>query len=54
MFYFNYFPTMLYDVNGEGNPKLVTNIMKRVQMLANMKREVVLLVKYDVQEGETP
>ena len=54
MFYFNSFPTMLYDADGEGSAKLVTNIFKRIQMRANMKKEVVLLDQYDIQEGETP
>ena len=54
MFYFNAFPTMLYDPDGSGSAKLVTNIFKRVQMRANMKKEVVLLDEYDIQEGETP
>ena len=54
MFYFNYFPTMLYDANGDGTAKLVTNIFKRVQLRANMKKELVLLDQYDIQEGETP
>ena len=40
MFYFNYFPTMLYDANGDGTAKLVTNIFKRVQLRANMKKEL--------------
>ena len=54
MFYFNYFPTMMADPDGSGAVKLVTNILKRVRMRANMKKEVVLLVQYDIQEGESP
>ena len=54
MFYFNYFPTMLSDPDGSGSAKLITNILKRVQIRANMKKEVVLLDQYDIQEGETP
>ena len=44
----------MYDPKGDGSAKLVTNIMKRVRMRANMKKEVVMLDPYDVQENETP
>lgn len=54
MSYFNNFPTIMYDPKGDGSAKLVTNIMKRVRMRANMKKEVVMLDQYDVKENETP
>jgi len=54
MSYFQYFPTMLYDANGDGSAKLATNILKRVRMRANMKKEVVMLDQYEVRENETP
>ena len=54
MSYFNNFPTIMYDPTGDGSAKLTTNIMKRVRMRANMKKEVVMLDKYDVKENETP
>ena len=54
MSYFNNFPTIMYDPTGDGSAKLVTNIMKRVRMRANMKKEVVMLDQYDVKENETP
>ena len=44
----------MYDPTGDGSAKLVTNIMKRVRIRANMKKEVVMLDKYDVKENETP
>ena len=44
----------MYDPTGDGSAKLVTNIMKRVRMRANMKKEVVMLDQYDVKENETP
>ena len=44
----------MYDPTGDGSAKLVTNIMKRVRMRANMKKEVIMLDKYDVKENETP
>ena len=54
MSYFNNFPTIMYDPTGDGSAKLVTNIMKRVRMRANMKKNVIMLDKYDVKENETP
>ena len=54
MSYFNNFPTIMYDPKGDGSAKLATNIMKRVRMRANMKKEVVMLDPYDIKENETP
>ena len=54
MSYFNNFTTMLYDPVGDGSAKLCTNIMKRVRVRANMKKEIVMLDKYDIKENETP
>ena len=54
MSYFSNFSTILYDPVGDGNAKLVTDIMSRVRVRANMKKEVVMLDPYDVQENETP
>ena len=44
----------MYDPKGDGSAKLATNIMKRVRMRANMKKEVIMLDSYDVKENETP
>ena len=54
MSYFNKFPVVPYDVNGDGTVVIVTNILKRVRLRANMKKELTLLDQYEVQEGETP
>ena len=54
MSYFSNFPTIMYDPTGDGSAKLVTNIMKRVRMRTNMKKNVIMLDKYDVKENETP
>ena len=54
MLYFNKFPTVLYDPDGSGNVKLMTNILKRVRVRSNMTKEFALLDPYDVQDGETP
>ncbi len=52
--YFQYFPTDMYDPSGNGSAKLATNILKRVRLRVNVKKELVMLDKYDVKEGETP
>ena len=54
MSYFNNFSAILYDPVGDGNAKLVTDIMSRVRVRANMKKEIVMLDPYDVKENETP
>ena len=55
MSYFQYFPTIMYDPVGNGdNAKLVTNILQRVRMIANMKKNVIILDQYDIKENETP
>ena len=52
--YFQYLPTMLYDPAGDGTVKMVTNILRRVRLRANMKKELIMLEKYSVKEGESP
>ena len=44
----------MYDPAGDGSAKMVTDIMKRVRLRTNMKKEIVMLDPYDVQENETP
>ena len=52
--YFQYFPTIMYDPAGDGTAKSVTNILKRARLRVNMKKELIMLEKYDVKEGESP
>ena len=55
MSYFINFPTLMYDPISNGdNAKLVTNILKRVRMRANMKKNVIMLDQYDIKENESP
>ena len=54
MSYFNQFSTILYDPAGDGSAKLCTNIMSRVRVRANMKKEIIMLDSYEVKENETP
>ena len=52
--YFSYLPTILYDPIGDGTAKLATNIMSRVRVRTNMKKEIIMLDPYNVKENETP
>ena len=54
MSYFNQFSTILYDPAGDGSAKLCTDIMSRVRIRTNMKKEIVKLDTYAVKENETP
>ena len=54
MSYFNYFPLMAYDVKGDKNYKLVTEIIKRVKVRNAVKDGLVIFDKYDVKYGENP
>ena len=54
MSYFSYFSAILYDPVGDGNAKLVTDIMTRVRIRSSMKKEIIMLDPYDVKENETP
>ena len=52
--YFSYFPKGLYDLKGDGNEKLVTNLMKRVKIRSKVLDQSSLYDLYDIPEGETP
>ena len=52
--YFQYLPTIMYDPAGDGTVKMVTNILRRVRVRVNMKKELIMLEKYSVKEGESP
>ena len=54
MTYFNYFSPILYDPKGDGNAKLVTDILSRIRIRVSMKKEIVMLDRYNVKENETP
>ena len=54
MSYFNYFSQILYDPKGDGNAKLVTDILSRIRIRVSMKKEIVMLDRYNVKENETP
>tara|TARA_B100000963_G_scaffold318051_1_gene298887 strand:- start:1612 stop:2145 length:534 start_codon:yes stop_codon:yes gene_type:complete len=54
MTYFNYFPLMAYDIKGDKNYKLVTELIKRVKVRNAIKDGLVVFDKYDVKYGENP
>jgi hypothetical protein len=52
--YFSNFPLIIYDSVGDGNFKIVTNLLKRVAMRTKVRTNTLLFDTYDVKEGETP
>ena len=45
---------MLYDLQDNGNLKLVPDIFRRIKVRSKIKDNISLYDKYDVGEGETP
>jgi hypothetical protein len=52
--YFANFPLIIYDSVGNGDFKIVTNLLKRVGMRTKVRTNTLLFDTYDVKEGETP
>jgi len=52
--YFKNMPKIYYDSMNTGQPKVVTNIMRRVAVRAKVKTNTLLFDTYEVKEGETP
>ena len=52
--YFNKFPKGNYDLKGNGQFKLVTDLMRRVKVRSKIVDEASLYDKYDVPSGENP
>ena len=52
--YFSLFPKRTYDISGNGNEKLVTDILRRIKIRESIKDNSSLFDKYDVSNGETP
>ena len=52
--YFNNFPLIPYDSVGNGEFKVVTNLLKRVAVRAKIKTNTAMFDTYDVLDGETP
>ena len=52
--YFSHFPIIPYDSVGNGNFKLVTNLLRRVAIRSKVKSNTLFYDTYDVKRGETP
>jgi len=52
--YFANFPFIIYDSVGNGDFKIVTNLLKRVALRTKVRTNTLLYDTYDVKEGETP
>ena len=52
--YFDNFPTIPYDAEGNGKFKDVKNLLRRVGIRAKVKANTMLYDTYDVKNGETP
>ncbi len=52
--YFARFPSMVYDIKGDGVYKLLPDILRRVKLRANIRNGMFMFDNYDVKEGETP
>ena len=54
MSYFSQFEKGFYDMKGDGNEKLVTDLMTRVKVRTGVVNELSLYDLYDVPSGDTP
>ena len=52
--YFGSFPTIPYDSKGNGELKMVTNLLRRVAVRSNVKTNTMLFDTYDVKSADTP
>ena len=46
--YFETFPKRLYDINNDGNQKIVTDIFRRLKVRDNIKDNLALFASYDL------
>ena len=52
--YFSAFPKIYYDAAGQGDYKLVTNLLRRVQIKEGLKESASLFDIYDIMGEDTP
>ena len=52
--FFSKFPKIQYDIKGNKNEKVVTDVLRRVKQRAKVADVSNLFDKYDVPEGDTP
>jgi len=53
-YYFQGFPTILYDINANGKPIEVTNIFRAVRLKPETRDNIILYTSYTIQDGERP
>jgi hypothetical protein len=54
MSYFREFPLYQYDIEDTQNRTLITDILRRVNLKANVRANTLVFDSYDVKDGETP
>ena len=54
MSYFENFPDIIYDINGNGNFQITKNLLRRVALREKVRTNTLLYDTYDVREGESP
>ena len=54
LMYFSSFPKIVYDSKGQGRPKVVTNLFRRVAIRTKVKDNAMLYDTYDIKNGDTP
>lgn len=52
--YFDFFPTVAYDIDKTGVDVTTTNIMHRFKLRDVLKNKAVLFHTYDIKDGERP
>ena len=52
--YFKAFPSIYYDSKGDGNFKVVLNLLRRVAVRSKVKASTALFDTYEIREGESP
>ena len=52
--YFESFPIVHFAATKGADPKIVTNLLRRVALRAQVSQNVLMFDTYDVKEGETP
>jgi hypothetical protein len=53
MFYFNSFPK-ISTIDYNKNTIVLTNILKRIELIPSLLKNPLLFYQYDIQEGDTP
>ena len=53
MAYFKNLPKIQYDIEGNGNLKLVPDIFRRIKVRSKIRDNFMLFDKYDVENGES-